>query len=63
VRRILGKPHQAKTAKSGKVTYEYFCDDPARCRSLAKYNVPAYTAVAEFASGRFVKYSFGYDYP
>jgi hypothetical protein len=63
VRRILGKPHEVKTGKSGKVTYKYFCDDPAKCPSLAKYNTPTYTAVAEFASGRLVKYSFGYDYP
>lgn len=63
VRRILGKPHDVKTVKSGKVTYKYTCDDPAKCPSLAKYNMPTYTAVAEFANGRLVKYSFGYDYP
>jgi hypothetical protein len=63
VRRILGKPHEVKTGKSGRVTYKYFCDDPGKCPSLAKYNVPTYTAVAEFAGGRLVKYSFGYDYP
>lgn len=63
VRRILGKPHEVKTGKSGRATYKYFCDDPAKCPSLAKYNVPTYTAVAEFTGGRLVKYSFGYDYP
>jgi len=63
VRRMLGRPHEVKTRKSGKVTYKYTCDNPATCPSLAKYNVPTYTAVAEFANGRLVKYSFGYDYP
>ena len=64
MRRLLGKPHEVKKRRSGEVTqYKYFCDDPAKCPSLAKYNMLTYTAVAEFASGRLVKYSFGYDYP
>jgi len=63
VRRILGKPHEVKKTKSGKTKYRYFCDDPVKCPTLAKYNLPTYTAVAEFRSGRLVRYSFGYDYP
>jgi hypothetical protein len=63
VRRILGKPHKVKTGKSGKVTYKYFCDDPVKCPSLAKYNTPTYSATAVFLHGRLVEYSFGYDYP
>jgi hypothetical protein len=63
VRRILGKPHEVTVGKSGRTAYKYSCDDPAKCPSLAKYNTPTYTAVAEFVNGRLVRYSFGYDYP
>jgi len=63
VRRALGRPHEVKTEKSGKLTYKYFCDDPVKCPSLAKHNMPSYSATAVFLRGRLIHYSFGYDYP
>jgi hypothetical protein len=63
VRRALGRPHKVKAEKSGKLTYKYFCDDPVKCPSLAKLNMPTYSATAVFLRGRLVHYSFGYDYP
>jgi len=63
VRQVLGKPHEVRTGKSGRTKYKYSCNDPAKCPSLARYNLPTYTAIAEFLRGRLVRYSFGYDYP
>jgi hypothetical protein len=63
VRRILGKPWRITKGKEGRLTYRYFCDDSARCPSLAKYKTPSYSATVIFERGRLVQYSFGYDYP
>jgi len=63
VRRLLGRPHGVTSGESGKTTYKYFCDNPGRCPSLAKYNMPTYSATAVILRGRLVSYSFGYDYP
>ena len=62
VLRGMGKPHR-RAARMGRETFEYRCDNPAVCPSLAVHNMPTYYATLTFKSGKVIEYRFGYEYP